>query len=130
MTAGGHWSDRYIGLPYADSDCAELCARVQREQFGRTVELPSERAAGLRDQSCQIEKEAARYLQRTDSPVEGDVVLMRCRGRLRHTGTYCLIRGEPHVLHAMRNAGQSVRHRLRDLPRFGLVAEEFYSWTV
>jgi hypothetical protein len=131
MTTGtAHWSDRYIGLPYTKADCAELCARVQREQYGREVEIPSERGADLEANSHLLEANMLDFLELTDAPGEGDVVLMRCSGRLRHPGTLCLIGGDRYVLHALRNARQAVRHRLRDLHRYGLLPEQFYSWRV
>ena len=53
---------------------------------------------------------------------------MQCRGRPSHIGAYCLVDGEPSVLHAMANAGMTVRHALRDLNRIGLAIEGFYRW--
>lgn len=123
-----HWSARYVGTSYAAGDCAELAARVQREVFGREVRLPTERGHGLRDRTRQIEDLKADYAARTETPAEGDGVLMVSRGRIEHIGVYCEIDGMPYVLHAMRNAGQVVLHRLRDLAHQGLVVEGYYRW--
>lgn len=123
-----HWTSRYIGLPYAENDCAELAARVQREVFCRSVSLPTVRAAGLRGLTAQIEAEKDVYAERTDLPQDGDAVLMVGRGRLDHVGVYAAINGVPHVLHAMRNAGQVCLHRLRELEGIGLKVEGFYRW--
>jgi len=125
-----HWSDRYVGQPYVpgENDCAELAARVQREVFGREIALPSERAFGLRGLTAQIDAARDDYGTRTDSPADGDAVLMRCRGKLSHIGVYCDLDGVGWVLHAVRNAGQVVRHRLRELPLQGLAVEGFYRW--
>lgn len=132
-----HWSEKkhpdgsyvYIGLPYVegDNDCGQFAARIQHEIFGREIMLPTERAHGLRGQSRQIESLLDDYGLRTDAPVDGDAVLMKS-GSLWHVGVYCLIRGTPHVLHAMKNAGQVCRHRLADLPHQGLTIEGFYRW--
>jgi hypothetical protein len=59
--------------------------------------------------------------------VDGDAVLMKS-GSLWHVGVYILLGGAPYVLHAMKNAQQVVRHRLRDLPNQGLTVEGFYKW--
>lgn len=125
-----HWSDKYVGLPYieVEQDCAALAARVQREAFGREIRLPSERCHGLRSLSAQIVSLRDDYGKPTEAPVDGDAVLMIGRGRLSHIGVYCVIDDAPYVLHAMRNAHQVVRHRLRELPNQGLAVEGFYRW--
>ena len=103
--------------------------RVAAERFGRQVILP-QHAAGLRAGARQIDEiaGAGTLAERIEQPADGDVVLMRCRGTLSHVGVYCRIDGAPWILHAMRNAGAVVRHRLRDLPAQGLAVEGFYRW--
>lgn len=127
-----HWTETYIGRPYVlgESDCARLVCDVRREVFGAPVpeDAEPERAASVRSRYQQMQEGVAEYGERTESPVDGDVVLMLCRGRPSHVGTYGLVNGEPHVLHAMQNAGMVVLHRLRDLPRFNLQVEGFYKW--
>jgi hypothetical protein len=117
-----------VGLPYAEADCAELARRVRLEVFGQAVPLPAERAAGLRGLSRQIEDLKADYGTPTTAPADGDAVLMYTRGRLRHVGLYCLIGGVAWVLHALRGAGETRRHRLRELPGYGIQVEGFYRW--
>jgi hypothetical protein len=121
-----HWSEAYIGLPYiaGDQDCAELLARVQREVFGRAVTVPRVRADGPFGKSAQISQGARDLADPVLEPVEGDAVLMLVRG-LWHVGVW-FEQGEPWVLHAMRNAGQVVSHRLRELPVLGIRVEGFY----
>lgn len=128
MSGTAHWSQSFVGLPYAEADCAALAGRVQREIFGREVTLPSERAAGLRSLSDQIESLKSDFATPVNDPRDGDAVLMLARGRLRHIGVYCEINGTPYVLHAVRNAGQTCLHRLADLGRYGLAVEGFYRW--
>ena len=125
-----HWTDAYIGLPYieGENDCAAFTARVQREVFGREIRLPSERAAGVRGWSAQIEAHRDDVARPTHSPVEGDAVLMIGRGRLCHIGTFVPIHGALWVIHAMRSAGQVVMHRIHALPRVGLEVEGYYRW--
>lgn len=125
-----HWSDTYLGLPYimGEFDCANLAANVQREIYGREIALPRDRAHNLFDISAQIDDLKSDYAERTESPQDGDAVLMIGRGRLNHIGVVALINGECWVLHAMRNAGQVVRHRVRDLAAVNLTVEGYYRW--
>lgn len=127
-----HWSVRYVGRSYVEGtlDCAALAALVNREVFGREIALPAERSFGLRGLTRQIEALKDDYAAPTDTPREGDGVLMVSRGRLEHIGVYCLIDGQPWVLHAHRGAGQVVLSRLRDLDNQGLKLADpgFYRW--
>lgn len=126
---GEHWSDAYIGRPYVvdEFDCAALAAEVAHAHFGQSVTLP-QRAAGLRGTSRQIDDLQDDFAEPISEPQEGCPVLMRCRGTLSHVGVYCEIAGEPWVLHAMRNAGHVVRHRVRDLPRVNLEVVGYFKW--
>jgi hypothetical protein len=123
-----HWSEQFVGLPYAQADCAALAERVQRQVFRRDISLPGDRAVGLRGLSGQIDALKADYAEKVETPRDGDAVLMIARARLQHVGVYCDIGGLPYVLHAVRNAGQTCLHRLCDLPRYGLTVEGYYRW--
>lgn len=125
-----HWSDKYIGRPYVAGsyDCAALAAEVAQAEFGRAVRLPQDRPTGHFAQSAEIDALQDDYAVPVTDPQEGDPVLMKCRGRLSHIGVWCLIDGEPYILHAMRNAGHVVRHRLRDLARVNLDFAGAYQW--
>lgn len=126
----GHWSDAWMDRPYEPGvfDCAELAVEVAREQFGKNVEILTERAASALGRTRQVQEGAQELADRVESPEEGDAVLMISRGRPSHVGVYCLIDGEPWVLHAMKNAGRVVRHPLRSLPTINLSVEGFYRW--
>jgi hypothetical protein len=127
-----HWSDAYIGDPYipGTADCARLFCRVSREVFG--VEIPDEaevsRAASRIGRAGQMDDAVLSFGEPVETPAEGDAVLMICAGRPSHIGAYCWVDGEPGVVHAMENAGMTVRHALRDLPRYGLRVEGYYRW--
>ncbi len=130
-----HWTRQYVGEPYVpgENDCAALAVRVQREVFGRDIRLPGDRREGPFGSSAQIDALADDYAVPVDRPTEGDAVLMRCRGRLSHVGVYCEIGGVAYVLHAMQagpaaGGGSVCLHRLRDLPRYYLIAEGYYRW--
>ena len=127
-----HWTETYIGRPYVlgKADCARLVCDVRREVFGLPVpeDAEPERAASLTGRFRQMGDGVAEYGERTDEPQDGDVVLMCCRGRPSHVGVFGRVDGEPCVLHAMANAGMTVLHRIRDLPRYNLHVEGFYKW--
>lgn len=109
-------------------DCVALAAAVRREVFGQDVTLPSERWSGPFGRSAQLAGELSDYGVRTEAPVEGDAVLLVVLGRLQHIGVYCVIDGEPWVLHNASNFGAVVRQRLREMSRFGYTVEGFYKW--
>ena len=123
-----HWAENYIGQPYAEANCAELAAQVQREVFNRDVKLPGALAIGLRAQSKQIDDLQCVVASPVDKPVEGDAVLMKARGCLGHVGVFCRINNQDWVLHAMKNAGHAVLHRMTDLQNIGLSVEGYYRW--
>ncbi len=127
-----HWSQRYIGQPYVagDADCARLLCQVRREVFGMPVpdEAEVERKASRLGRVGQLADGVQTFGQHTTDPVEGDAVLMVCRGRPSHVGVYCVVDKEASVLHAMENAGMVVLHKLRDLSRVLLTVEGFYKW--
>lgn len=127
-----HWSENYIGKPYilGDADCAALVCEVREQQFDGTV---PEFVLAMRENTRlkrveQLESLAREAVKPTNNPDEGDVVLMLCRGRPSHVGVFCVVDGEPSVLHAMENAKMVVRHRIRDLEKFGLKVEGYYKW--
>lgn len=134
-----HWCQRYIGLPYVAGkfDCVELARLVQREVFHREIKLPSHRdylrEAGVAKRfaatRAQIAAEKPNVAERTDTPAEGDGVLLIARGYPQHIGIYCVVNGEPAVLHAADSSRQVVLCRLRELDIRGLRVEGFYKWT-
>jgi len=127
-----HWTERYIGQEYetGTADCARLLARVRHEEFGLPVpsDIEVERAASRLGRVGQMEDLVSEFGVKTASPVDGDAVLMVCRGRPSHIGVFAMVGGEPCVLHAMENAGHVVLHRIRDLSRVLLSVEGYYAW--
>lgn len=122
-----HWSDNYIGIPYADCDCAELAARVQREVFGRDVRLPTERACNRAGKSAQIESLLDDFGEPTRAPQDGDAVLMRA-GPLWHIGVFCQIGGQRWLLHTTSTSKFSARIQLRRVSDLNMAVEGFYRW--
>lgn len=127
-----HWAEKYIGRPYicGTADCAHALALVRKEVFNEIVptDIEVERKASALGRAGQMTDLVAEYGEKTDYPQEGDAVLMMCKGRPSHIGAYCIVNGEPSVLHAMQSAGMVVLHRIRDLERVFLTVEGYYTW--
>ena len=121
----------YTQIPYCEDsfDCADLVVLVQREMFGRAVTMPGNRPRGVVGQAT-IGELSRRYAERTERPVDGDLVLMFEHGQKRagHAGVYFWLAHEAWVLHANEKNGCSVLHRVSELPDFGLRVEGYYAW--
>lgn len=120
--------DRFVGMPYSrEFNCADFVAHVQRELYGREVRLP-----GARDPRAQLRlaETIQEYAHPTDTPQDGDLVLMREFGRQRpsHVGLYFFTDHEPQVLHLIERGKQSLCQRARLLPSFGVRIEGYYAW--
>ncbi|UNK43457.1 C40 family peptidase [Luteimonas sp. S4-F44] len=121
--------ERLVGVPYcADTlDCADFVVLVQRELFGRDVVLPDNRPRGARGQVALGELSRP-YGHRTEEPADGDLVVMFEGGRPAHVGVYLFLAHEGWVLHSCEQIGESVCHRVRELPDWGAPIEGFYKW--
>jgi len=138
MSHNHHWAEQYVGIPCgseAGFDCADLAALVQRECFENDIHLPRDRTyrerkghAKFKAMKQQIEVLKDSYAHRTDAPIEGDPVLLKTKGYFQHIGVFCLIAGEPWILHAADGAQQVVLTRMRDLEIRGLFVEGYYKW--
>lgn len=123
-----HWAISYVGLPYSEYDCAELCVKVNLEQFNKTIKLPTHRPNDFRGLSTLIDDNCDDFAEKVDDIKEGDAILMIGRGRLNHIGIACFINKQLHVLHAMHNAGMAVLHNINALSDLGLTVEGYYRW--
>lgn len=123
-----HWAESYVGIPYIECDCAQLCVRVQQQKFKKLLTIPLYRPPGLRGISEMIDNLQDDFADKIDVPTEGDGVLMIGRGRLNHIGIACYIRGQLYVLHAMRSAGMTVLHNVNTLGNMGIEVEGYYKW--
>lgn len=121
--------ERLVGVPYcADTlDCADFVVLVQRELFGREVIVPNGRPRGVRGQLALGELSRS-YATRTEEPQDGDLVLMFEDGVLGHVGVYFFLAHEGWVLHSCEKVGESIFHRVRELPDWGAPIEGFYRW--
>lgn len=122
--------DRFVGIPYCEKtmDCADFVSLVRRELFGHEVQLPNGRERGELGQAVLAERVPS-YGTPTDTPADGDLVLMGRRGRKGgHVGLYFYIDHEGYVLHSNETDGCSVLHRIRELPHWGTTVKGYYVW--
>lgn len=121
----------YEGLPYNDDfDCADFVVHVEKGLFNREVHVPGARPRG-KYASEHLHDSAQQYAFPTESPEEGDLVLMFDLNDTKvptHAGVYVMLGGEPHVMHNALRTGGSVTHPLRHLPKLGITIEGYYKW--
>jgi hypothetical protein len=123
-----HWSDDYLGLQYSEAfDCAAFAEKVRREVFGHDLTLPSDRRDGPFGRNAQLTNAVPDFAVPTDTPAEGDGVLLVARGRVQHIGIYCVLAGEPWVIHNAEGVGVT-RRRLREIGKWGFRVEGVYRW--
>lgn len=124
-----HPAEAFVGMVYdADRfDCADFVAHVRREMFGHDVRLPNGRPRGEAGQVALGELSKA-YATRTETPRDGDLVMMKRRAGVGHVGLYFHIAGEAWVLHSNETNGASVLQRVRDLHSWGAIVEGYYAW--
>ena len=128
-----HWTEAWVGRPYVAKifECGDLVREVVMERRGLEITLPTE-LTWRRTPAAAVAAMCSEIAERTDSPVEGDGVMMRIRGKRgeigSHAGVFVPVAGAPWVLHNLRSVGvvfQPVWH----LERLSLDIEGFYRWT-
>lgn len=128
----GRTLSRYCLLPYIEGefDCADLVVLVQKELFGRHVDLPRQsQQRGVLGQR-EIHRRIDGFMAPTDNPKDGDVVLMRDIGLsyAGHVGVYFVLNGEPNVLHSNSVAGTAIITPIRELGNISVAFQGYYTW--
>ena len=125
-----HWTDDYVGNEYVvgQYDCLSLVVDISRNVFNQKIDDTEERADRLPDMSEQIRTRIENYVHPIDAidAVDGDVLLMKCKGRLNHTGIFTVINNVKYVIHNLRNIKSVAIHRLRDLKKYNMEVEGYY----
>jgi len=105
-----HWANDYVGTPWVSGgqgpdgyDCWSLVRHVNKKHFSRTLPLFIVDADNLRACLRQFRDAVDRGpWQQTDTPGQGDVVLMGSGQYADHCGVYM---GDRTVMHCERGCG-------------------------
>lgn len=125
-----HWIDEYVGMPYVIDtfDCVGLISLVYKQELQTDLELPTERNEGVFLLSQQIAESMDDYVDNVslNKAQDFDVVLMKHKGKLNHTGLFFRVGNVPYVLHNIRSINQVVAHKIKDLEKINLFVEGIY----
>ncbi len=133
-------AEGYVGRAYVEGefDCASLAVLVQRELFGREVDLPAagQRARGRRGQARDIQTMQPGLADPVTEPQTGDAVILWAAttdgtppfNRQWHVGTVFIQSGETWVLHCANESQGVALQRLDPMLRGGLHLDGFYRW--
>lgn len=129
-----HWAEQYIGKPWqvasdgpAAFDCWGLVVEIQRRRYGRTLEIIPVEQNNLRQLIRTIENHPIRQKwQPTDTPQEGNVVLLRQSRHPIHVGVWLDVDGGG-VLHCERQSGVVFQEQ-HSLSLSGWKIEGFYRY--
>lgn len=122
-----HWSRKYISIKYDKMNCSKFVEHIMRDHFGIDYKFPQSQGS-LFNQSAQLKTHMKEFVVKTETPSEGDVVLMHGLRRMCHIGMYILIGRTPYILHCEKNFGSAAIHKLREIGQFGYNVEGFYTW--
>ena len=131
-----HWSSKYLGRQYdaAAFNCMDLVREVTKEIKGKDV--PRFTRHYVMDSHDVVTEADAQFLfQEWASPVndpeEGDVVLMRIRGKARNIGYHAgiFVPGPQiaHVLHCLKEYNTCMSN-IAKLDPFNLCLVGYYRW--
>jgi hypothetical protein len=124
-----HWSRKYLKIPYEKMNCSEYVEFVLRDHFKIDFTFPQNKG-NVFSQSAQIKSDFVKFAsaQKTDSPSEGDLVMMNGIRKMCHIGLLVKIKNVLYVLHNQKNIGSASLHKIKDLGNFGLTLEGVYKW--
>lgn len=123
----------YVGREYRAGayDCAHLAADVQRDVYGREINLPNTHPMGSAGQRRVIRAMQSELASEIAVPFPGCAALLSERAgeaETLHIGTVALRHGEVWILHNSAKMGSACLHRLSDLNRWGMQLKAYFSW--
>lgn len=122
--------ENYIGIPYSKANCADLAIMFQEKEFGKKYgEYVQPQCNSPFALSLAVKRNLMDFMEEKLSlPKHGCAVLLLCRGRLSHIGTYLHINNQDYVLHTSESFQSSILTLLKDLKKFNIQVEGFYQW--
>lgn len=120
---------KYIGIPYSKANCADLALMIQKNEFGKEyIDYEKPESTSPFGYCRAVKKNIPNYLEERLIPINGCAVLLVCRGRLSHIGTYLNMNKTDYVIHTSERFKSSIMTPLHDLKKFGIEIQGFYSW--
>ena len=125
-----HWCSRFIGIPYAQMNCAVLVAHVLESEFlrpdiGAALRGFPEHSMGTRERSHAISQGWRELAEKVDVPQDGDGVILKIGSKLSHMGLAVDTPKGLYVLHTVGDRGSVIEP-------FGKMmtckVEGFYRW--
>lgn len=112
------WTDKYVGIPYnlETTNCGWLVSTVLKEEFDRDITVPSEADEHFIRRSIQVSDTLHSQFEKVElkDAKDGDIVLMKVRGRLSHVGIFVKIGSTKYVLHTTKGS-QSVLQTFKSI---------------
>lgn len=123
-----HWSQPYVGIPYIPGvyDCADMCAQVCKDIFGKKVDIPRHSQTDTEKLSALFDEHKNDYLESVISPRDGDIALMLSGKQLNHIGIFFKLNQGQYILHNHRAIGSVVVDSVLRLRARGLRIEGYY----
>lgn len=112
-----NWTDKYIGVPYSEYDCAEFVEYVARKELGLDTAFPKTETRNLITRNQTLKGNLATFVERTSEPEDKQPVLMSIMG-VFHTGLCAYLNGEWYLLHNAADKKQSCLSRLADYQKY------------
>lgn len=122
-----HWAEKYLMIGYKDMNCSKFVEHVLRDQFKIDFNFPQSQGT-LFNQSQQIRDSMPSFCERTETPKDGDMILMHGMRRMCHVGIYVRIGWKEYVLHTESSMKTAALHPLNELNFYGFSVEGFYRW--
>lgn len=121
------WVKKYTSTEFKDLDCTQYLEQVLRDHFKRNYTFP-QREGSLFFRSHLIKKHLPTFCNKTETPKDGDLVLMHGLRRMCHVGLYVKGIVSGYVLHKDESMPSGAYHRIKDLVNYGYTVEGFYTW--
>lgn len=125
-----HWCSRFIGISYAQMNCAELVAHVLETEFMRpdiAEQLRGfpEHSMGFRERAEAINTGWRKLAEKVEVPQDGDGVILKIGSRLSHMGLAVDTPKGLYVLHTVGDRGSVVEPATKIQ---SCIVEGFYRW--
>lgn len=121
---------KFLDIPYDTMDCVDLTFLIQKSVFDRNYEIEPRERGNIFYFTSFLKRHLTEFLDgKTDSPKDGDCVLLKHRGRLCHVGTLHIHKGKKYIVHTMDSFFYSCIHEFDKIGKYGfLEVEGIYSW--